>query len=688
MFTGAHIHNLHSVLLGESPPPPPRVCFGREELIERVIDLTKNLAPVALVGPGGIGKTSIALTILHDDRIKERFGDNRRFIRCDQFPPSLSNFLGRLSEAIGAGPKNPQDLTPLRSFLSFKKLLLVLDNAESILDPQGTSGKEIYKVVEELSQFKHNISLIITSRITTIPPDCETIQVPTLTMDSARSMFRRIYNHDERPELMDQILRQLDFHALSVTLLATVARQNDWDNDRLWREWEKRQTGVLQTKHDNSLAATIELSLASPMFEALGPHAREFLGVIAFYPQGVDENNVDWLFPSSPDKETILVTFQILSLTYRNNGYVTMLAPLRDHLSPANPTSSPLLCATKELYFTRLSVHVNPGRPGFNNARWVISEDVNVEHLLDVFTSADVSSAVTWEVCAAFMQHLHWHKPRQIVLRSKIEQLPDDHPFKSNCLFELSRLFEKGGNFKEQKRLLTHTLKLEREREDDYQVAITLSSLSDANRKLHLFEEGIQQAMEASEICERLGNTEKQRACLIALADLLRGDNQLDAAEEVIFRAINILPEKCREFQACRCHRILGDIYSSKGEREKAIHQFNKALEIISPLNHPSQLFWIHRSLAELFYRENKFDNAHAHIEQAKPHAMNNAYHLGRAMDMEARIWYRQGRLEDASSEALRAIEVFEKVGATGWLGTTRALLQDIQEARDRPSLG
>ena len=651
-------------------------------MIEKIVSLAESLTSIALIGAGGIGKTSVALSVLHHDRIKERFNENRRFIRCDQFQAARANLLNQLSKAIGAGIENPENLTPLRPFLSSKEMFIILDNAESILDPQGTDSQDIYAVVEELSRFE-NISLCITSRISTVPPHCNRPLIPMLSMESACDLFYSIYSNSERSDIVRELIQQLDFHALSIKLLATTAAQNMWGHNRLAKEWGIRRAQVLRTVRNESLGAVIELSLTSPTFRNLGPIAREVLGVVAFFPQGINEDNLDWLFPTISDITGTLDTFCALSLTYRSTNFITMLAPLRDYLGPQDPRTSPLLSATKDHYFRRLRLlgDLEPDQPGFGESQWIRSEDVNVEYLLSIFTSFDADSGDIWDTCADFAMHLYWHKPRFTVLRPRMEGLSDDHHSKPRCLFNLSQLLGSLGNHAERKRLLTCALELERGRGNDDRVARTLRELGSANRMLHFYEEGTRRSKEALEAYERFGDAEGQGKCWNYLGRLMLDDNQLGAAEEAGSRAIKLFLDQGREYWVCRSHRLLGGIYQAKGMNGKAIQHFEAAIGIASPFDWHDQLFWIHYSLSRLYLDEKNSDNAQSHVERAKLHAVDSARRLGCAMCQQADVWYQQGRLEEGKAEALRAIETFEKLGATADLSVSRTILQKIERA-------
>jgi len=50
-------------------------------------------------------------------------------------------------------------------------------------------------------------------------------------------------------------------------------------------------------------------------------------------------------------------------------------------------------------------------------------------------------------------------------------------------------------------------------------------------------------------------------------------------------------------------------------------------------------------------------------------------------MDLQAGFWYKQCRFEEAASEASRAAEVYESIGATRELGSCRVFLRNIEGA-------
>jgi len=176
--------------------------------------------------------------------------------------------------------------------------------------------------------------------------------------------------------------------------------------------------------------------------------------------------------------------------------------------------------------------------------------------------------------------------------------------------------------------------------------------------------------------------------CLIELAWFFRDQKQLDAAEETAFRAINLLPETGEEFLVCNSHHILGNIYRSKGEIEKAVHHFEAALGIASSFDWRARLFDIHSSLAMLLHDEGRLDSADVHVEHAKSYAVNDPYILGQAMILQAAVWLAQYKFEEARSQALRAAEIFEKLGFSQGVGVCEGFIQGLDRLVASGKLG
>ena len=179
-----------------------------------------------------------------------------------------------------------------------------------------------------------------------------------------------------------------------------------------------------------------------------------------------------------------------------------------------------------------------------------------------------------------------------------------------------------------------------------------------------LHEEGIGWAREAIEIFERLGDTKKLVECLTVIADLFRGDQKLDAAEEAALRALNLSSGRGWESRLCDSHRVLSYIYQSKGETEKAIHHSETLIGIASVFGWKFHLFRAHVSLSHVFREEGRLEDAQTHVERAKSQA-DSAYQLAYVMTLQGGVFSRQGRFEEAKSELLRAIDAFEKLAAT-----------------------
>ena len=185
-------------------------------------------------------------------------------------------------------------------------------------------------------------------------------------------------------------------------------------------------------------------------------------------------------------------------------------------------------------------------------------------------------------------------------------------------------------------------------------MAETLSCPPDTNRLLDLGQESIEQARETLGIFERLGDTAKQATCFIDLAWASYGDNEIGGQKKPHCVGSSSSRRTANNFGSAKV-----TVFLARWVPPRAIQGMLFAIS-----RQPSDLFWIHYSIFNVFSKQNIFDPAHDHVGRAESYAADYAYRLGRAMEVRASFRFEQGMFEETRLEASRAVDADGIAGA------------------------
>jgi predicted ATPase/transcriptional regulator with XRE-family HTH domain len=224
---------------GEFPAQPnnlpiARTTFvGREHDVAEVTEMLGRYRLLTLVGSGGVGKTRLAIAV--GAELLDRYPDGVWFV---DFAPITDPKLvaSVVAQALGKGQHQGQRIDEaIPAWLKRKHLLLILDNAEHLLEATATFAEAVLATTQDVrilttSRQSLNISGEAVHQVQPLAVPAETAGLKvrealgygavSLFVDRATAADTRFLLTDENASIIAEICRGLDGIPLAIELAA------------------------------------------------------------------------------------------------------------------------------------------------------------------------------------------------------------------------------------------------------------------------------------------------------------------------------------------------------------------------------------------------------------------------------------------------------------------------------------
>ena len=301
-------------------PLKPEIFHGRDHFVEDIAQLLlhEETSRICILGPGGMGKTSVSLAVVELPLIQERFlGRNCVWVPCIE---ATSATL--LLEILYIQLQVPEDgdkqvtLEKIISELNISKQprLILLANFETPWNALGGTQKQAGDILRRLAMLSH-IAILITMR-GRYPPCDKAIKWQTKDVKATdEAACLRIY-HDINPGSENdpdvaRLLATLGHMPFAVTLMAKLGVEGQSTAKELLDAWSESGPDILSNGPEQSMNRSIGLSVESNLVKR-NPDATTLLTILSLLPAGTTKEKLHWWAPAL---KTSMIPSAIASLS-------------------------------------------------------------------------------------------------------------------------------------------------------------------------------------------------------------------------------------------------------------------------------------------------------------------------------------------------------------------------------------
>ncbi len=408
---------------------------GRQAEVEQVSETVRSSRLVTLVGPGGVGKTRLAVEVAASFREEHRDGvwliELAGVTETEGVAPAVAGALGAAASSLGSFHSPGSTVELILRHLAGRSLIVVLDNCEHLIDPAAALAETLVGEVPGLR-------LIATSREPLGVPGEVLVAVEGLVepaaaelfVDRARAVQPGFYSDGQAGEVIADVCRRLDGLPLAIELaaarlralpLATLSERLD-DRFRLL-------TGGARTTlpRQQTLRAVVDWS-----YDLLFEDERRLFARLSVFAGGcelaaaesvcgddlVPEDEILDILSRLVDKS--LVTVDVGAATARYSQLQTLRQYARGHLDDSGESDE--FQERHARWYLDLGKEGRPGLRGHSGIEWrarLEAELDNFRAALDWFIgSGDAPSALTlvgsvaylWFLRADFHEGYRWSR--------------------------------------------------------------------------------------------------------------------------------------------------------------------------------------------------------------------------------------------------------------------------------------